>query len=63
MTLTDFDFGEGASCDIAAIDLKSCRELFLSYTGIFSKVFYIISYRFFNTFVHIAQKLPWKFCT
>ena len=46
MTLTDFDFGEGASCDIAAIDLKSCRELFLSYTGIFSKVFILFPIAF-----------------
>ena len=57
MTLSDFDFCNRASGDVKSFELKASGKEFLSHSGLFSEPADVVSYCFFNVFIHVNLPL------
>ena len=50
--LSNFDFGDSATGNIATAKLQLCRQPVLRYARFFSQILYIFAYTFFNFCIH-----------
>ena len=58
MSLTNLYFSNRAPCNVASVYLELSGNLFLSKTGFFAQLAYIISYLLFDNYIHTTISAP-----